>query len=109
MPRALVWANILNAAGGLIAAITLIFTWGDIDVVAKTPTGLPFIQIFFNATQSFAGTTIMATIIIVALFSSCIAVVATASRQLWSFARDNGFPFSATIARVSHAPDEWRD
>ncbi len=87
--------------------ITLIFIWGDIEEVAATPTGLPFVQIFFNITQSFAGTTIMAVIVITALFSSLIAVVATASRQIWSFARDNGIPFSAVVARVSHLLTAW--
>jgi hypothetical protein len=47
-------------------------------------------------------------LIIVPLTGSVIACVATASRQTWAFARDNGVPFSATVSRVSaplrHAP-----
>ena len=64
-------------------------------------TGYPFIQVFYNATQSYAGATIMTVIIVLTLVSSAIAEVATASRQLWSFARDKGIPGYRWIAHIS--------
>ena len=48
--------------------------------------------------------TIMTMIIAVMLTSACISEVATASRQLWSFARDQGLPFSHWL---SHVPRGW--
>lgn len=48
------------------------------------------IQVFYNATHSKVGTSFMVGIIIVVLLSACVGQVATASRQLWSFARDRG-------------------
>lgn len=84
--------------------VTLCFCMGNPDDILESPVGLagyPFIQIFFNATNSLAGTTIMVVIVLVALTGSVVAEIATASRQLWSFARDNGVPFSATVAKVS--------
>jgi len=98
------WSVALNAAMGFIMAVTLIFTLGDIKSVLATKTGYPFIQIFYNATQSLAATNIMTAIIIVCLTSCCISEVATASRQIWSFARDNGLPFSAFLSQVSFSP-----
>ncbi|TKA24371.1 hypothetical protein B0A54_17918 [Friedmanniomyces endolithicus] len=68
--------------------VTYIFCIGDLDSVMNTAYGQPFIQVFFNATQSNAGTTVMVVIIIVMLTSAAVGEVATASRQLWSFARD---------------------
>jgi amino acid transporter len=32
---------------------------------------------------------------------ACVAVMATNSRQLFAFARDNGVPFSSTFSKVS--------
>lgn len=79
-----------NGLMALVMGVTFIFCIGDIDDVLASPTYEPFIQVFFNATQSYAGTTIMSFIIMLMLTSACISEVATASRQLWSFARDNG-------------------
>lgn len=43
----------------------------------------------------------MAAIVVVCLTSCCISEVATASRQLWCLARDNGLPGSTWIAHVA--------
>jgi amino acid transporter len=98
------WSTVLNSAMGLAMVITICYTWGDMDAIAATKTGYPFIQVFYNTTQSMAGAIIMTTIVILTLLASTIAVTATASRQIWSFARDKGVPFSATISRVSMMP-----
>ena len=91
----------MNGTLGFLMVITLCFTVGDVNTVITTPTGYPFIQIFFNTTQSYSATNVMTTIVIVVLTSSVISLMATSSRQLWSFARDGGLPFSRIIAIVS--------
>ena len=95
------YAVILNAILGFIMVLTLCFTMGDATSILETDTLFPFIQIFYNTTQSYAATNVMVTILIVTLTSSAISEVATASRQLWSFARDGGVPFAAFLQRVS--------
>jgi choline transport protein len=85
---------------GFIMAVTLIFTLGDATSILKTPTGYPFIQVFYNATESLAATNVMTAIIIICLTSCCISEVATASRQIWSLARDSGLPFSNFLSQV---------
>jgi choline transport protein len=82
----------LNAVMLLVVGITFIFCLGDLDSVLNTPTGQPMIQVFYNATQSVAGTSIMVivVVIIIILLSACVGQVATSSRQIWSFARDKG-------------------
>ncbi len=86
-------------------AITMCYCLGDLNSVLETPTGYPFIQVFYNATQSNAATNVMVTIIIITLAACCVSLVATCSRQLWSFARDKGVPFSDWLAfvRSSHS------
>jgi choline transport protein len=102
MPKAIMWTVGPNAAFGFLMAITLCFTVGpDLTAIRDTPIGQPFIQIFFNGTRSYLATNFMVGIVIVCLTSCCISEVATASRQLWSFARDNGLPFSKWLSHVA--------
>jgi choline transport protein len=84
-------------------ATTLCFTVGpDLTAIRDTPIGQPFIQVFFNGTQgSYLATNFMVGIVIICLTSCCISEVATASRQLWSFARDNGLPCSKWLSHVA--------
>ncbi|KAK0861635.1 hypothetical protein LTR87_016882 [Friedmanniomyces endolithicus] len=92
---------IINPLWALIRGATFIFCIGDIDDVLASPTYEPFIQVFYDATQSNTGATVMTLILLVMLTSACIREFATASRQLWSFARDQGVPFSAWLSHVS--------
>ena len=101
LPRATFSAIVINGFFGFIMMITFCFTLGSPEVVLQTYTGYPFIQAFYNATNSYAGASIMVAILITTITSSCISTVATVSRQMWSFARDNALPFSGTIAHVS--------
>ncbi|KAL8789180.1 MAG: hypothetical protein Q9213_001287 [Squamulea squamosa] len=101
LPRAMMWGVGLNAILGYVVVITLCFTITDPAALLDSPTGFPFIQLFFNATHSYAGTHIMSAIIVVNIVSAVISEIATASRQVWSFARDDGFPFSDFLKQVS--------
>lgn len=74
---------------------------GDLDDVLSTAIGMPFVQVFYNVTQSKAGTNVMVSIVIIEQISACISESACASRQMWSFARDNGLPGSKWLAKVS--------
>ena len=43
----------------------------------------------------------MTCIVMLLMAAAAIGVMATASRMLWAFARDNGVPFSNQLGRVS--------
>lgn len=90
IPLVVVWAVVANAIMLLAVGVTFIFCLGDLDSVLNSPTGQPVIQVFYNATQSIAGTSVMVAVVVVILISACIGQVATSSRQMWSFARDQG-------------------
>jgi choline transport protein len=91
----MVWTLILNGSTGLVMIITFAFCVGDIDEV-----GFPFIQVFLNATGSVSATTGMTVVIMIMQFCAAISNVATTSRQIYSFARDKGLPFSDFLAQV---------
>lgn len=98
------WSLVINGTLAFLMGVTLIFTLGDVDSVLSTVTYNPFIQVFYNATQSYAGTNTMVAIVIILLVACCISEVATASRQIWAFARDGGLPGSGWLSRVSKRP-----
>ena len=81
--------------------ITFCFTFGNAADILVSPTGFPFLQVFYNVTNSQVGTVLMASILIVNLTSCTISSIASASRQLWSFARDRGIPCANFVAYVS--------
>jgi amino acid transporter len=58
------------------------------------------VDLFYNATKSTAATTVMTSVVIINFTASAIAVLATASRQIWAFARSKGVPFSRWFAPV---------
>lgn len=100
LPRAMIWTAVSNSILGFLMLVTFCFCLGDVESVISTPTGYPHIQIIYNATGSTAGTTVLAAITVVMAIFGCVNNVATCSRQLFAFARDNGIPFGAFLSRV---------
>ena len=99
----------------------MIIKGGDVQQLIETPYAQPYIQIvskilfgasfhkavltivlpqFYNVTQSTAASTALTALIFVLLIFGTINQVTTSSRQLWSFARDNGLPWSPFLSRV---------
>ena len=71
----------------------------------QTPTGFPFIQVFYDGTGSKAGATVMASLVVGILSCTVTGFLATASRMIWSFARDRGIPFHRFISKAyPHCP-----
>ena len=73
---------------------------GTVDELIYTKYAQPYVQIFYNVTNSIPGSTALTALIFVLLVFGTINQVTTASRQLYAFARDRGLPFSAFLARV---------
>lgn len=101
LPRAMIATAIINGALGFIMLCTFCMLVGNVEEILATPTGQPFIQVFYNVTKSKAGTSAMTSILIVMAIFGCVTNVATSSRQVWAFARDKGLPFSGWLAHVS--------
>ena len=77
----------LNGALGFAMMVSILFCIGNVDNALSTPTGYPFIEMFRNATQSDAGATAMTSILIALIIFATFGYVASASRQMWAFAR----------------------
>ena len=101
IPRAMMWTWVGNGLMGWVMAITFCFCVGDTMSVLLTPLGSQQVQVFLNTTGSAAGATGLTCIMLVIGVFACVAVMATNSRQLFAFARDNGVPFSKVFSQVS--------
>ncbi|KAL9078937.1 MAG: hypothetical protein Q9157_002162 [Trypethelium eluteriae] len=100
IPRTIVGGILLNGAMGFGVMVVMIFSFGDLDAITNTPTGYPFIEVIYQATNSTAATTVLSSLIVLTLFFGCVGLVATSSRMVWSFARDKALPFSNFLGRV---------
>ncbi|KAK5104774.1 hypothetical protein LTS08_002666 [Lithohypha guttulata] len=100
LPRAMIWTSAINGVLGFTMLVTFCYTLGDLEEIVATPTGFPFIQVFYNATGSKGGATAMTLILTVSSTANAMTNMATASRQLWAFARDGGVPFHRWFATV---------
>ena len=100
VPYSLITSLMLNGILGLGMLIAVLFCLGDIDAALDTPTKYPFMEIFFQATDSAAGSTAMIAIITVLQICATIACLAGSSRMTWSFARDHGLPGWRYLSRV---------
>jgi len=80
--------------------ILLLFTIGDVDTVSNTPTGIPLIEVFYEATNSKPATTFLVIMPAIVLFFSTCNAFASVSRLIWTFAKDKGLPFSRQLSYV---------
>ncbi|OCT47673.1 putative amino-acid permease PB24D3.02c [Cladophialophora carrionii] len=100
LPQSMIATTVLNGAMGWIILITFCFVLGNLDEVINSPTGQPYVQVFYNATESYAGASVLSALVIFMAIFCNLSITATASRQLWSFARDQGIPGSSWFAYV---------
>lgn len=107
IPRAILLSVLINGILGFTMLIATLFCMGDVDKAINTPTGYPFIEIFYQATDSISGTLGMSSILLIIAICSVIGMLAATSRQFWSFARDRAVPGWRLWSHVSprtHTP-----
>lgn len=100
VPWCMVSTALVNGSLGFVMLITFLYTMGDIGSVLNSPSGFPFIMAFQNATGSPGAAVGLACIILIMEVCSALGILATASRQIFAFARDRGLPFSRTFAYI---------
>ncbi|KAL1652546.1 hypothetical protein SLS61_004851 [Didymella pomorum] len=90
----------INGVTGFAMLIAILYCIGDIEAALSTPTGYPFIEIFTYATRSVSGGTAVSALIITMFGACAISTLASASRQLWAFSRDNAVPNARMVTYV---------
>lgn len=117
LPKAMILTTFANGAMGFTILITFCMVLGDLDTVIATPTFQPYIQVFYDVTQSrsrlpnviartntrfsgYAGASVLSALVIIMAIFCNLSITATASRQLFAFARDQGVPYARFFAYV---------
>ncbi|KAH7124900.1 amino acid/polyamine transporter I [Dactylonectria estremocensis] len=82
-------------------AVLLMYCMTDFEAIVNTETGLPLLELFYLALrQSKAAAIVMFVMLIIAWTFALVALHNYQSRICWSFARDNGLPFSKFWSKV---------
>lgn len=93
-----VGSNAIMMFGYILAVL---FCIGDYDAVSMA--SVPILEVYYQATKSKTAATVLLvmqmSMILIALFN-CLASV---SRLIWAFAKDNGLPYSNFLTKVSAA------
>lgn len=96
---------LMPLAFGLLVAMpfaaSCLYAIYDVDDVLSTPTGLPLIEIYYQATQSSIGASILVAFFAFCFFACVVGNVTTSSRTLWAVSRDGALPFSKFWKRVN--------
>ncbi|KAI0098775.1 amino acid transporter [Nemania sp. FL0031] len=103
VPQSLLYTIFINGSLGFSMAIAILFCTTDAEAAIQSADTLnyPFLYIFSTAVQSTTGACLMAGVILVIVLASSISAYASASRMIWSFARDNGLPFNRTLVKLN--------
>ena len=102
VPRMMMGTVLLSGLMGFICTVTMSFVLQDIEAQVVGSTAVyPFIDIFRVSVNSTAGAIGMtASIVFLSVFCS-VSSMATASRQAWAFARDDGLPFRKWLTKLT--------
>lgn len=107
VPIAMVGSVLINGILGFIWCIVLLFCLGDPEVVLSSPTGFPFMQIFYDVTGSPGGASVMSLVVSLIAVAANAAGLTSTSRTFWALARDNAMPKAGYFAHVDsglHVP-----
>ncbi|KAJ3467546.1 hypothetical protein MRS44_005110 [Fusarium solani] len=98
-PRIMIWCILIGMASGFIFLSCLLFVLKDVQTVIESPAGA-LLQIYFDATNSKAGSVCLIVFSIVCMVFTATAIMTTSARMTYAFARDRGLPFSNVWAVV---------
>lgn len=102
VPRVMLFTVLLNGVLGFISTVTYVACVQNVErEILESTAAFPFITVFATATGSKAGAIGMTVPIIVLAYSMTLNSVAAASRQAWSFARDDGLPFPSWFQKIT--------
>lgn len=101
VPTSIMLSVLINGSLGFGMLIAMLFCSGDLGSALESPTGYPFMAIFKQATGSTAGTAVMGSIITTMGATTSVGMLASTSRQFWSFSRDRGIPGWRLWSQVS--------
>jgi amino acid transporter len=99
VPRGIIRAVLISGIAGWIFLVAVVLASSDLDAAAKTGEH-SFVAIIRDAMPEWTHVPLFIGLTI-AQFLCGLAIVTSASRMAFAFARDGGLPFSRPLARIS--------
>jgi amino acid transporter len=103
-PKVIWLAVAIGAVTGGIFMVVCLFCIQSLDLVLKSPTGLPFPELMIDIV-GIQGAAALITLFCANGLGQGVSIMTTASRLTWGFARDGGLPFSEYLTKVN---EFWR-
>lgn len=86
-------------------SVTIFFVIKDIETVIATPTGVPILELFYQALRgSKTGASVLLSLLLICCIGCLMSIHTWVSRMAWAFARDKGFPISHLLSRIAPQP-----
>ncbi|KAJ5722583.1 Amino acid/polyamine transporter I [Penicillium malachiteum] len=101
VPWCMISTILLNGTLGFAIVLAFLLCIGNVEDAMDSSTGYGFIEVFFKATGSHAGTSVMTAIPTALVMCASFGFLTSASRLTWAFARDKGIPFSNFLSHVN--------
>ena len=101
VPRAIMWPILLGFCIAWPFAVACVASITDLEKVLGGQTGFPLLTIYYQATGSKAGATVLLTMFIICFFGCLTACITTCCRTLWAVSRDDALPYSKYWMKVS--------
>jgi choline transport protein len=103
VPRSIWITVVVNAVFCWAFSICLLYCIGDYTKVLESPTGLPFIEVIYEATKSKPATNTLVVFVLLVSTIGNFSIIASVSRLTWAFARDRGLPYSEFFSYVCYS------
>ncbi|KAF6793771.1 LPXTG-domain-containing protein [Colletotrichum sojae] len=98
VPRSVVLACTINSAMLFVFVTVLLSYIGPLETTSTA--SLPLIYVVYHATGSKTAANTLVSLVAVVIFLALFNMLASVSRLVWAFAKDNGLPFSSFFSRV---------
>ena len=98
---------VINGVMAFAFVLGVLFGVPDMKAASDSPMKSVSLAIVYQNLQSKTAATAFGGLSVAVGFFSAMGMVASTSRLTWAFARDNGLPFSETIAYVRPTDKDW--
>lgn len=99
IPRAMIATWLINCVLVFFSFITIAYHLPDLGAALDDPSMYPIIYVL-RQSMSKEWMTVVLTLILFLIVCSNMTYLASVTRDIWAFARDQGFPFSNWISKV---------
>ena len=100
IPKAILGTVAIGFITSFTYSIAMFFSIKNLDEILSSNTGVPILDIYYQATNSKAAAVGLEFLILLTSLGCSIGCSTWASRIIYSFARDNGLPLSKVWAKV---------